>query len=138
MNLMAEQDRGALTSSPRTQLRDLVRERKDAAGLSYERLAARCVDPESGQQVIKSSWLHRLLTGLPVQPPDLVMLRGLAVGVDVPLRRVQDAAAAEFLGIDVVWSASGEARALVERADKLTPTQREQVMRLLDAFTDPQ
>ncbi|MGW8326543.1 hypothetical protein ACWGLE_01405 [Streptomyces sp. NPDC055897] len=135
---MAEQDRGALDPAPRAQLRDLVRERKEAAGLSYERLAARCVDPESGQQVIKSSWLHRLVTGLPVQSPDFAMLRGLAVGVDVPLYRVQDAAAAEFLGIDVVWSASGEARALVERADKLTPTQREQLNRLLDTLTEPQ
>jgi transcriptional regulator with XRE-family HTH domain len=111
MNLMAEQDRDVLDQTPRTQLRDLVRERKEAAGLSYERLAARCIDPASGEQVIKSSWLHRLLTNLPVQPPDFKMLCGLAVGIDVPLWRVQDAAAAEFLGIDVVWSASGEARA---------------------------
>lgn len=135
---MAERDRDTTDPVPRTQLRDLVRERKEAAGLSYERLAARCIDPETGEQAIKGSWLHRLVTNLPVQQPSFKMLRALAVGVDVPLHRLQDAAAAEFLGIDVVWSASGEARALVERADKLTPTQREQVMRLLDAFTEPQ
>ncbi|MBT2449433.1 XRE family transcriptional regulator [Streptomyces sp. ISL-43] len=130
---MAAQDRSP--TAGRTQLRDLVRERKGALGLSYDRLAARCIDPESGEQAVKSSWLHRLATDLPVQTPDYAALRGLAAGLDVPLGRVQDAAGAEFFGIDVVWSASGEARALVEGADKLTPTQREQLQRLVDSFT---
>ncbi|MFD9369609.1 XRE family transcriptional regulator [Streptomyces sp. NPDC060020] len=130
---MAAQDRSPVAG--RSQLRDLVRERKAALGLSYDRLAARCVDPESGEQTIKSSWLHRLATNLAVQIPDYAMLRGLAAGLDVPLGRIQDAAGAEFFGMDVVWSASGEARALVEGADKLTPTQREQLQRLIESFT---
>lgn len=130
---MAAQDRSP--TAGRTQLRDLLRERKSALGLSYDRLAARCIDPTSGEQTVKSSWLHRLATDLAVQIPDYAMLRGLAAGLDVPLGRVQDAAGAEFFGIDVVWAASGEARALVEGADKLTPTQREQLQRLVDSFT---
>lgn len=118
----------------RTQLADLVRERKTQLGLSYERLASRCVDPVTGERTVTSSWLHRLATGLTVQPPSLPDLRGMAAGLDVPLGRVQDAAGAQFFGIDVVWSASGDARALVERADRMTPEQREQLMRLLDTF----
>jgi transcriptional regulator with XRE-family HTH domain len=129
---MAAQDRSP--TAGRTQLRDLVRERKAALGLSYERLAARCVDPESGEPTVKSSWLHRLATDLPVQIPDYAMLRGLAAGLDVPLGRVQDAAGAEFFGMDVVWSTSGEARALVKSAESLTATQREQLQRLLESF----
>ncbi|MER5882667.1 hypothetical protein ABT160_02445 [Streptomyces sp. NPDC001941] len=122
----------------RAHLRDLVRERKDELGLSYEKLAAQCIDPETGQQAIKGSWLHRLLTGLAVQPPDLPMLRGIAKGIRLPLGVIQDAAAAEFFGIDIEWSASGEARALVARADRLTPTQRQQLLRLIDSFAPPE
>lgn len=132
MALMAAQDRSPIAG--RSQLRDLVRERKAALGLSYDRLASRCVDPATGEQAVKSSWLHRLATDLPVQIPDYPMLRGLSAGLEVPLGRVQDAAGAEFFGMDVVWSASGEARALVEDADKLTPTQREQVRRLIESI----
>lgn len=136
MNLMAADDR-ADAPPGRAPLRDLVRERKAALGLSYERLAARCIDPDSGTQTVKSSWLHRLATNQPVIPPDLPILRGLAVGLDVPLGRVQDAAGSEFLGIDTIWSASGDARALVERADRLTREQRDQIMRLIDSFAPP-
>lgn len=118
----------------RTQLADLVRERKDDLGLSYARLAKRCIDPENGEQSVKDSWLHRLLTGLPVQAPELSVLRGLAAGLGVPLGRIQDAAGAQFFGIDTVWSASGEARALVERANELTPEQRAKLLDLMDAF----
>ncbi|MCX4540453.1 XRE family transcriptional regulator [Streptomyces sp. NBC_01565] len=115
-----------------------MRDRKGVLGLSYERLAARCIDPETGEQTVKGSWLHRLATDLPVQIPDFPMLRGLAAGLDVPLGRVQDAAGAEFFGMDVVWSASGEARALVRSAEALTPTQREQLQRLLEGFAQPE
>ncbi|MCY0921877.1 MULTISPECIES: hypothetical protein [unclassified Streptomyces] len=128
---MAAQDR---SPTGRTQLRDLVRERKAALGVGYERLAARCIDPETGEQTIKASWLHRLATDLPVQIPDYAMLRGLAVGLDVPLGRAQDAAGAEYFGIDVEWSASGEARALVQGVEALTPTQREQLHRLIESI----
>lgn len=136
MSLMAAEDQ-ADAPERRAQLRDLVRDRKAALGLSYEKLAARCIDPETGKQSVKHSWLHRLATDQPVIAPDLPILRGLATGLGVPLGRVQDAAGSEFLGIDVVWSASGDARAWVERADRLTPQQREQILRLIDSFAPP-
>lgn len=119
----------------RTQLADLVRGRKEALGLSYARLSKRCIDPKTGQQSVKDSWLHRLATGENVIPPEIHTLRGLAAGLGVPLGQVQDAAGAQFFGIDTVWSAGGEARALVERADKLTPEQRAKLLDLMDAFT---
>lgn len=137
MTCMAAQDR-APAPPGRTQFRDLVRDRRAALGLSYEKLAARCIDPASGEQTVKSSWIHRVETGLPVTPPDLPQLCGLAVGLDVPLGRVQDAAGSQFFGIDPVWNASGEARALVERADRMTPEQRDQLMRLLDSLAPPE
>lgn len=135
---MAAQDRGVPAPQHRTQLRDLVTRRKGELGLSYVRLEARCIDPETGQKPVSGSWLHRLVTGLPITPPDFPMLRALAAGIDVPLGVVQDAAGAEFFGIDVVkFSESGEARALVEEADKLTPAQREQIRLLIRSFNSP-
>lgn len=131
---MAEQERPVRRE--RTQLGDLVRHRKDELGLSYERLAHRAVDPENGKRTVTSSWLHRLVNRMPVVPPDLSQLRAIAAAIEVPLGRVQDAAGSQFFGIDTVWSTSGQARALVERADRLTETQLEQLMRLLDAFAD--
>ena len=136
MSLMAAEDR-APSSPARTQLRDLVRDRKQSLGLSYDKLAAQCVDPETGEQAVRYSWLHRLATGAPVQAPDLPQLRGLAAGLKVTLRSVQEAAGAEFFGIDTVWSASGEARALAERADQMTPEQRQQLLALIDTFAPP-
>ncbi len=132
--MAAEQESPAPT---RTQLADLVRVRKREMGLSYERLAARAVDPDTGE-VVKPSWLHRLATDQPVIPPQLPQLRALAVALEVPIGRVQDAAGAQFFGIDTVWAASGDARALVERADRMTAGQRDQLMRLLDTFAPPQ
>lgn len=134
---MAAQDR-APSPPGRTPFRDLVRDRRAVLGLSYEKLALRCVDPETGEQAVKGSWLHRVETNLSITPPDLPQLRGLANGLNVPLGKVQDAAGGEFFGIDAVWHASGEARALVERADRMTPEQLEQLMRLLDTFAPPE
>ena len=47
MTVMAARDPKA--TSERTQLRDIVVQRKDELGLGYQRLAARCIDPESGE-----------------------------------------------------------------------------------------
>lgn len=129
MNLMAEQD-----APTRTDLSDLARTRRAELGLSYDRLGQRAADPESDVRV-PGSWFHRLETGLPVQVPDLPRLRAIAAALDVPLGRVQDAAGAQFFGIEATWSASGEARALVEQASHMTPDQREQLRRFLDSFT---
>ncbi|MCT2591085.1 hypothetical protein LHJ74_14405 [Streptomyces sp. N2-109] len=131
---MAEQEK----PTERTQLADLVRSRKAEIGLSYDRLAARCIDPGTGEQTVKYSWLHRLASGQPVIPPQLPQLNGLAVGLDVDLGVVQDAAGAQFLGIDTVWSQSGEARAWVRNAERLTPDQRAAVERLINTFTEGQ
>ncbi|MES9587779.1 MULTISPECIES: hypothetical protein [unclassified Streptomyces] len=134
--MAAEQD--APPGGGRAQLRNLVRDRKATLGLSFEKLAVRCIDPKTGKQAIKSSWLHRLATDLTVQAPDLPQLRALAAGLEVPLYRVQDAAGAEFFGIDTEWSASGDARAFLEGADRLTAEQREQIRRLMDTMAPPE
>ncbi|MGW1463892.1 XRE family transcriptional regulator [Streptomyces sp. NPDC002308] len=120
---------------PRTDLSDLVRGRRADLGLSLRRVEALGgLDPADGKPLIKYSWISRLEAGESVIPPQLPQLQALATALQLPLGKVQDAAGAQFFGIDVVWHSSGEARALVERADRMTSEQREQLMRLLDSF----
>lgn len=130
---MAAHDRTAATE--RTQFRDIVAERKEALGLGYQRLAARCIDPESGEQVVKSSWLHRVVTGEPVEPPSYEMLRGMEAGLGVDLGVLQDAASAQFFGAEKVFSETAEAQAFLEDADRLTVQQREAIRALMRSLS---
>lgn len=136
MSVMAA--RNPRATSGRTQFRDLVVRRKEEIGLGYERLAARCIDPESGEQTVKGSWLHRLVTGENVEPPSYEMLRGMAAGLDVPVGVLQDAAGAQFFGSEPVFSESAEARAFLADADRLTPTQRAAIRALMRSLTESQ
>jgi transcriptional regulator with XRE-family HTH domain len=133
MNLMAEQDRP--THTERTDLSDLVRKRRAELRLSLRALEQRTADPGTGEPAVKYGWLNNLEKAAPnLTPPRLPVLDALAKALELPLGRLQDAAGAQFFGIDTVWSASGEARALVTRADQLSPEQREQIYRLIDMF----
>lgn len=129
---MAEHDAPA-----RTDLSDLVRARRQELRLSLRALQDRTLDPDTGEPLLKYSWIDRLEKGQPVIPPQYLQLRALADALELSLGRVQDAAGAQFFGIDTVWSESHEARALVRRADRMTPEQLEQLMRLLDSLAPP-
>ena len=129
MTVMAARDSRA--TGERTQLRDFVNQRKEELGLGYERLAARCIDPETGEQTVKSSWLHRLVSGKPVEAPTYEMLRGMAAGLEVSVGVLQDASSAQFFGAERVSPMSAEAGAFLEDADRLTDSQREAVRALM-------
>lgn len=130
---MAAEDR---TAARRTQFRDIVAERKDALGLSYVKLAARCLHPETGEQTVKSSWLHRVVTGENVEPPEPDMILGMSVGLGVDAGVLQDAASAEFFGVTKVFSGTAEGRAFLEDADRLTPAQREAIRALMRSMVE--
>ncbi|MFJ2182948.1 helix-turn-helix domain-containing protein [Streptomyces anulatus] len=132
MNVMIEN--GPETET--TEFADLIRERRAALGLSLAQFQERSVDPVTGAQV-KSGWVHRLESGESVIPPRRAQLRALAAASELPLGKLQDAAAAQFFGIERVWAESGEASALVRRTGRLTEDQREQLLRLIDAFAPP-
>lgn len=129
MTLMAARDQQA--AGERTQLRDIVVQRKEEIGLGYERLALRCIDPETGQQTVKSSWLHRLATGKTVEAPDYETLRGMAAGLEVAVGELQDAASAQFFGAARVFAESAEGQAFLEDAEQLTDTQRGAIQALM-------
>lgn len=128
---MATEDRPR-AEAPRPALRELVKRRRAELGLSYDKLAQRCVDPETGEQTVKSSWLHRLETGMNVIPPEYPAIVGLAVGLQVPLHVVQAAAGEQFFGISTVQAESTRAQALMARADRLTPEQVDALAAFLD------
>lgn len=134
MTVMAARD--PKTAAERTQLRDIVVQRKEDLGLGYERLAARCIDPESGTQTVKSSWLHRLATGKPTEAPDYETLRGMEAGLGVPIAILQDAASAQYFGASKVFSESAEAQAFLEDADRLTEAQREAIRALMRSMRE--
>lgn len=120
----------------RTQFRDIVVERKDALGLSYAKLAARCLHPDTGEQVVKDSWLHRVATGEKVLPPSFDMLLGMSEGLQVPMDVLQDAASAQFFGVQRVFVESPEAQAFLEDAGRLSPTQRGAIQALMRSLTE--
>ena len=113
-------------------LADLVRARRGQLNLSLAGLSAVAVDPEDGSSV-SHGWIHRLERGRPVHPPQLSQLRALAVGLQLPLPRVQEAAAAQFFGLKPS-GASAEVLALAHRLQDLRPVQRDALLGFLDAF----
>ncbi|KAA6221765.1 XRE family transcriptional regulator [Streptomyces albofaciens JCM 4342] len=131
MTTMVEQD----DTYTRTDLSDLVRNRRAELRMSLRAVEEHPgnVGPD-GKPVIKRGWLDRLEKRKPVIPPQVPELTALSAVLDLPLGRLQDAAGAQFLGITSVWSESGEARALIAHAERLTPEQRDQLARLLAAF----
>jgi hypothetical protein len=132
MSLMAA-EKSAPAPAGRHQLGDLVLERKEALRLSYDKLGARCVDPETGTQV-GSSWLHRIATRKPVEPPGPEQLRAMAVGLELPLRKVQDAAAAQFFGMDAIYGPDEETRTMIHHWEELTEADKAKVLALMEAW----
>lgn len=111
-------------------LLELVRSRRVELGLSYQSLAAACVDPSSGTKA-SSGWLHRLETSAPVIPPSLELLGALAVGLQLPRATLQEAAAAQFFDVRVTWEMSGEAARFLGMVESLPEGQRRALMDLV-------
>jgi hypothetical protein len=133
MSLMAA-EKGVPSPTERYPFGELVLERKTALRLSYETLAERCIDPETGEQTVKGSWLHRAATFQNVIPPDPPALRGMAAGFEIPLRAIQEAAAAQFFGMDAVYSPDGEVRAMVHHLEEMSPEDRRRINALIEAY----
>lgn len=124
------------TTGARTALSDLVRTRRGELGLSLRGLADRCIDPDTGaRDLIKYSWLDRLEKGLNVIPPQVPELRALAAGLQMPLRRLQDAAGAQFLGISPVELTNG-IRALLYQAEQLSELDLLRLRAIAETFRD--
>lgn len=119
---MVEPDNETAERYERTDLSDLVRDRSAELNLGLRLLEDRCVVPITGERPWKRGQLDKLRRAQPIIPPDLLKLRALAEGLRLPLRQVQDAAGAQFLGIrPVAVTQSGDLQALMHDAEQLTP-----------------
>lgn len=128
MNLMADR------TTDRTELSDLVRDRRAELGLSLRGLADRCVDPKDREAgpLWKFGALGRLEKNLPVIPPQLPELRALAEGLELPLEQIKEAAGSQFFGIDTVWSE--DVRAMVRDYEAMTSEDRERLRLAMAAW----
>lgn len=133
MSIMAE-----LTA--RTDLSDLVRRRRAELGVGLRELRDRCIDPETGEVPFSFAWIGKVERALPtVDAPKLPVLRALAAGLNVPLRIVQQAAAAQYMGVapdgDAIWSQDHSARLVVARMSELSAEDRAQLAEMVELFT---
>ncbi|MFF7310524.1 hypothetical protein [Streptomyces sp. NPDC008137] len=129
---------GEMTGNPerRTQLSDLIRNRRAELNEGLDRFAARAVDPVSGVRVTRG-WIYRLETGEKITPPVYEELCALAEAARLPVERMQDAAGQQFHGVDPLRSGTGEAVAYVRKLDRIPAEQRDRLMRLIDTLVPP-
>ncbi|MFK4869044.1 hypothetical protein ACI3K4_27900 [Streptomyces sp. CSMPJR101] len=82
-------------ASPLGALSQLVQDALDS-GISLRRLGDRAVDPDTGEKI---SWQYfqKLVKTPPASPPDPVQMRALAAALNRPYRRIQEAAAQQWL-----------------------------------------
>lgn len=119
----------------RTDFADLVRERRAALQISVRKLAEQSVDPDTGTQPVKFGWLSKLERGLSTEAPPPAVLRGLAVGLSLPLRVLQEAAAAQYLGMTpFIWSQDRTVRVLAARIEEMTEEERQQLADIAETF----
>lgn len=128
-----------MDSQSRTDLSDLVRDRRAELRLSLRTLAELCIDPQSPEDgpLWKFGVINRLEKRLPIVPPQLPELRALGAGLQLPLSLIQEAAGSQFLGIDTVWSADRKTRALVRDFKAMSPQDQERVHALMKTWGNP-
>ncbi|WP_228989458.1 XRE family transcriptional regulator [Streptomyces sp. DH8] len=125
---------------PRWDLSDLVNRRKGETGLSFRKIAEATidpVDPEAGPLWTRGT-LENLAKREPVKAPPAAMLRALAAGLQVPLRLVQEAAAAQWFGVETVYGegVDPDTRLLVRRYQQMSPEDRRRLQILAETY-DP-
>jgi len=121
----------------RRQLADLVHTRRVELGEGLTPFAAKAVDPETGERVTRG-WINRLEKGLPIIPPQVEQLRALAAACEMELWRLQDAASAQFHGVDVLKGGTSESRAYVHKLDRVPADQRQRLLELIDSLVPPE
>ncbi|MFJ8109950.1 hypothetical protein [Streptomyces sp. NPDC096132] len=140
MSPMAATDEPPRDTAPspeqRTQLSDLIRERRAELGDSLDTFANRAVDPASGVRVTRG-WIYRLEKRERVTPPVYEELCALAEAARLPVERLQDAAGQQFHGVDPLRSGTGEAVAYVRKLDSLPADQRDRLLSLIDTLVPP-
>ncbi|MGW5175837.1 helix-turn-helix domain-containing protein [Streptomyces sp. NPDC004082] len=118
----------------RTDFSQVVRDRRAELGISLRELEARAIDPDTGEQA-RFGWISKVEKGRSVDAPSPEVLRALAAGLGLPLRVLQEAAAAQFLDmITHVWSQDHTTRVLAARIEEMTDEERQQLADIAETF----
>ncbi|MFJ3085032.1 XRE family transcriptional regulator [Streptomyces sp. NPDC086838] len=117
----------------RTQLNDLVRTRRAELGISLRTLETRAIDPETGTQA-KFGWISKLERNQPTDVPSEELIHALAVGLALPVRVVQEAVAAQYLGMKEIRTRSQAARILVARVEEMSEDDLQQLAAIAETF----
>lgn len=125
----------AMTEQPqRTDFMDLVRSRRAELGITLRELEARAIDPETGEQA-KFGWISKVERGGSTQAPTPAVMRALAVGLQLPVRILQEAAAAQFLDFaGFVWSEDRTTRVLAAQIEEMSAEERQQLAEIAESF----
>lgn len=119
----------------RTDFADLVRHRRAELAVSLRKLADQSVDPDTGGQPVKFGWLSKLERGEPTEAPTPAVLRALAVGLSLPLRVLQEAAAAQYLEMQsFIWSQDRTTRVLAAHIEEMSEEERQQLADIAETF----
>jgi transcriptional regulator with XRE-family HTH domain len=119
----------------RSDFTDLVRDRRAELGISLRDLEELSIDPEPTGMQAKFGWLSKVERGKPIATPPLPLLRALSVGLRLPLPVLQEAVAAQFLGMaSPVWSHDRSTRILAARIEEMTAEERRQLAEIAETF----
>lgn len=123
----------------RDELSRLVREANDD-GASYQQLADRAIDPQTGEQLSKP-YMQKLATNAVTTAPNAARLRAIAAGLRKPLAVIQRAAAVQFLDYKAT-ELSGyddDVRVIVAHLAGMTPASKKRwraMMEAVESVTD--
>lgn len=120
-------------ASPLGALSQLIQDALDT-GISLRRLGERAVDPETGE-AISWQYFQKLVKTPPASPPDPMQMRALAAALNKPYRRIQEAAAKQWLQFEAT-ELSGydeDVRIIVAHLAGKTPADKRRWRRMIEA-----
>lgn len=118
----------------RTDFADLVRQRRAELKISVRKLEELSEDPETGVHA-KFGWIGKLERGESTEAPPAAILRALSAGLSLPLRVLQEAAAAQYLDMDsFIWSQDRTTRVLAAHIEEMTEEERAQLADIAETF----
>ncbi|MEU2800355.1 XRE family transcriptional regulator [Streptomyces parvus] len=129
-------------ASARTDFADLVRRRMGELKMGFRAVAERAVDPKAPDDgpLWTKGTLENLVNGKGIKAPGPTQLRALSAALEVPLRLLQDAAAAQWFGMETITVQGDEGdletRLLVRRYQAMSPEDRRRLQIIAETY-DP-
>lgn len=126
-------DPSAATTAPSGALSQLIQAALDK-GDSYQRIADRAIDPDSGVTVSKP-YLQRVVKNPPANPPTVPMMKAIAEALRKPFERIQEATASQWLMYEAT-EMSGydeDVRVIVAHLAGKTPRDKRRWRRMIEA-----